>query len=228
MIDSGRRSGGGRFDLATDYLAERGTRNLIFDPYNRDEATNRATLDFLRAGNRADTATNANVLNVVAEAPARANIILEAAKSIKPDGTAYFTVYEGDGLGIGRETSAGWQNNRKTADYMDEIRQYFDTVERRGKLIIARDPKADLPPAAWEVQPGNAIRYSAEEDDQWSDDNLDKTDYEGAELSQEQADFFKDSKIRLDQDGDYWFGNGKLIPVYHSTWSDEFTVFDPA
>ena len=112
--------------------------------------------------------------------------------------------------------------------YMDEIRQYFDTVERRGKLIIARDPKADLPPAAWEVQPGNAIRYSAEEDDQWSDDNLDKTDYEGAELSQEQADFFKDSKIRLDQDGDYWFGNGKLIPVYHSTWSDEFTVFDPA
>ena len=220
--------GGGRFDLATDYLAERGTRNLIFDPYNRDEATNRATLDFLRAGNRADTATNANVLNVVAEAPARANIILEAAKSIKPDGTAYFTVYEGDGSGIGRETSAGWQNNRKTADYMDEIRQYFDTVERRGKLIIARDPKADLPPAAWEVQPGNAIRYSAEEDDQWSDDNLDKTDYEGAELSQEQADFFKDSKIRLDQDGDYWFGNGKLIPVYHSTWSDEFTVFDPA
>lgn len=220
--------GGGRFDLATDYLAERGTRNLIFDPYNRDEATNRATLDFLRAGNRADTATNANVLNVVAEAPARANIILEAAKSIKPDGTAYFTVYEGDGSGIGRETSAGWQNNRKTADYMDEIRQYFDAVERRGKLIIARDPKADLPPAAWEVQPGNAIRYSAEEDDQWSDDNLDKTDYEGAELSQEQADFFKDSKIRLDQDGDYWFGNGKLIPVYHSTWSDEFTVFDPA
>lgn len=220
--------GGGRFDLATDYLAERGTRNLIFDPYNRDEATNRATLDFLRAGNRADTATNANVLNVVAEAPARANIILEAAKSIKPDGTAYFTVYEGDGSGIGRETSAGWQNNRKTADYMDEIRQYFDTVERRGKLIIARDPKADLPPAAWEVQPGNAIRYSTEEDDQWSDDNLDKTDYEGAELSQEQADFFKDSKIRLDQDGDYWFGNGKLIPVYHSTWSDEFTVFDPA
>lgn len=220
--------GGGRFDLATDYLAERGTRNLIFDPYNRDEATNRATLDFLRAGNRADTATNANVLNVVAEAPARANIILEAAKSIKPDGTAYFTVYEGDGSGIGRETSAGWQNNRKTADYMDEIRQYFDAVERRGKLIIAQEPKTDLPPAAWEVQPGNAIRYSTEEDDQWSDDNLDKTDYEGAELSQEQADFFKDSKIRLDQDGDYWFGNGKLIPVYHSTWSDEFTVFDPA
>lgn len=72
-------------------------------------------------------------------------------------------------------------------------------------------------------------RFSVnEEGDSWSDDNLDKTDYEGAELSQEQADFFKDSKIRLDEDGDYWYGNGKLLPVYHATWSDEFTVFDPA
>lgn len=72
-------------------------------------------------------------------------------------------------------------------------------------------------------------RFSVnEEGDSWSDDNLDKTDYEGAALSQEQADFFKDSKIRLDEDGDYWYGNGKLLPVYHATWSDEFTVFDPA
>lgn len=72
-------------------------------------------------------------------------------------------------------------------------------------------------------------RFSVnEEGDSWSDDNLDKTDYEGAALSQEQADFFKDSKIRLDEDGDYWYGNGKLLPAYHATWSDEFTVFDPA
>lgn len=157
--------GGGKFDLATEFLAERGTKNLVFDPYNRGEATNRATLDFLRAGNRADTATNANVLNVIAEAPARANVILEMAKAIKPDGKAYFMVYEGDGSGVGRETSAGWQNNRKTADYMDEIKRYFDSVERRGKLIIASNPKADLPKALWEVQPGDAVRYSAADDE---------------------------------------------------------------
>lgn len=157
--------GGGKYDLATEFLAERGTRNLVFDPYNRGEATNRATLDFLRDGSRADTATNANVLNVIAEAPARANVILEMAKAIKPDGKAYFMVYEGDGSGVGRETSAGWQNNRKTADYMDEIKRYFDSVERRGKLIIASNPKADLPKAIWEVQPGEAVRYSAADDE---------------------------------------------------------------
>lgn len=157
--------GGGKYDLATEFLAERGTQNLVFDPYNRGEATNRATLDFLRDGSRADTATNANVLNVIAEAPARANVILEMAKAIKPDGKAYFMVYEGDGSGVGRETSAGWQNNRKTADYMDEIKRYFDSVERRGKLIIASNPKADLPKALWEVQPGDAVRYSAADDE---------------------------------------------------------------
>lgn len=157
--------GGGKYDLATEFLAERGTQNLVFDPYNRGEATNRATLDFLRDGSRADTATNANVLNVIAEAPARANVILEMAKAIKPDGKAYFMVYEGDGSGVGRETSAGWQNNRKTADYMDEIERYFDSVERRGKLIIASNPKADLPKALWEVQPGDAVRYSAADDE---------------------------------------------------------------
>ena len=157
--------GGGKYDLATEFLAERGTQNLVFDPYNRGEVTNRATLDFLRDGSRAGTATNANVLNVIAEAPARANVILEMAKAIKPDGKAYFMVYEGDGSGVGRETSAGWQNNRKTADYMDEIKRYFDSVERRGKLIIASNPKADLPKALWEVQPGDAVRYSAADDE---------------------------------------------------------------
>ena len=47
--------GGGRFDLATDYLAEQGVRNMVFDPYNRGEEVNTATLQFLQDGNKADT-----------------------------------------------------------------------------------------------------------------------------------------------------------------------------
>lgn len=160
--------GGGRFDLATDFLRENDTKNMLFDPYNRSEEVNKATLDYLRDGNRADTATCANVLNVIKEADARANVILETAKSIKQDGTAYFMVYEGDGSGTGKETSSGWQNNKKTADYVSEIEQYFNIVDRKGKLIIATDPKENLPKAAWELSPGNAVRYSK---------NLTKYDY---------------------------------------------------
>ena len=59
--------GGGRYDLATNYLAERGTTNLLFDPYNQSKEVNKATLDYLMEGNKADTVTCANVLNVMDE-----------------------------------------------------------------------------------------------------------------------------------------------------------------
>lgn len=72
--------GGGRFNAATDYLRSIGT-NMIFDPYNRAAEENEDTLSYLRSGKRADTATVANVLNVIAEPEARANVILQAAKS---------------------------------------------------------------------------------------------------------------------------------------------------
>lgn len=152
--------GGGRFNLVTDYLAERGTKNMVFDPYNRGVDENTATLRYLQNGGRADTATCANVLNVIREPDARANVILEVAKCIRDSGTAYFTVYEGDGSGEGRQTSSGWQNNRKTADYVSEIGRYFDDVQRKGKLIIATNPKENLPKASWEVEPGRGVLFS--------------------------------------------------------------------
>lgn len=152
--------GGGRFNLVTDYLAERGTKNMVFDPYNRGVDENTATLRYLQNGGRADTATCANVLNVIREPDARANVILEVAKCIRDSGTAYFTVYEGDGSGEGRQTSSGWQNNRKTADYVSEIVRYFDDVQRKGKLIIATNPKENLPKASWEVEPGRGVLFS--------------------------------------------------------------------
>lgn len=155
--------GGGRFNLVTDYLAEHGTKNMVFDPYNRGVDENTATLRYLQNGGRADTATCANVLNVIREPDARANVILEVAKCIRDGGTAYFTVYEGDGSGEGRQTSSGWQNNRKTADYVSEIGRYFDDVQRKGKLIIATNPKENLPKASWEVEPGRGVQFSLRE-----------------------------------------------------------------
>lgn len=49
-------------------------------------------------------------------------------------------------------------------------------------------------------------------------------DSDGNQLSEAQQKYFKDSKVRLDEYGDYWYGEGKLVPVYHAT-NDEFTVF---
>lgn len=200
--------GGGKYDLATQQLARNGTTNYVFDPFNRSEDENARTLDFVKTSGGADTATCANVLNVIAEKGARDNVILEMAKAIKKDGTAYFMVYEGDGSGVGRETSSGWQNNRKTADYYDEIKQYFNKVSRKGKLITATEPKANLPKATWETAPGKGTQYS-----------ISDRDY----LSAVESGDMKTAQKMVDEAAKaagYTFGK-----VYHGTPNSDFTVF---
>jgi hypothetical protein len=134
--------GGGRFDEGTKYLAdERGVKNFVYDPYNRSPEHNADVLDTV-ARSPSDTATAANVLNVIAEPEARADVIRQAMQNIKPGGTAYFQIYEGAGTGVGKVTSKGFQNNKKTADYIGEVENIFgpDSVRRKGNVIIATKP----------------------------------------------------------------------------------------
>jgi len=134
--------GGGRFDEGTKYLAdERGVENFVYDPYNRSPKHNADILDKV-ARNPADTATAANVLNVIAEPEARADVIRQAMQNIKPGGAAYFQIYEGAGTGVGKVTSKGFQNNKKTANYIGEVEEIFgpDNVRRKGNVIIATKP----------------------------------------------------------------------------------------
>ena len=53
-----------------------------------------------------------------------------------------------------------------------------------------------------------------------------RVDSDGRALSQEQQEFFRDSLVRVDEYGNYGVFNGPLVPVYHATSNDEFTVFD--
>lgn len=130
--------GGGRFDNATDYLATIDVENLIYDPYNRTTEHNSKVISRIRHNGGADTATCSNVLNVIKEPAARATVIKNISTLLKNSGTAYFTVYEGTGMSDERETKAGYQLNRPTAAYVEEISKYFSNVRRKGKLIIAQ------------------------------------------------------------------------------------------
>jgi len=133
--------GGGAFDKGSEYLAqEHGVDSQVYDPFNRSQEHN----DFVLKGFKkepADTATVANVLNVIAEPEARMHVIKQVHQHIKPDGKAYFTVYEGDGKdknsGNSRMTRDGWQENRPTHSYVEEIKQVFPDVRLSGKTIIA-------------------------------------------------------------------------------------------
>ncbi len=133
--------GGGAFDKGTEYLAqEHGVDSQVYDPFNREKEHN----DFVLKGFKdkpADTATVANVLNVIAEPEARLHVIKQVHNHIKPDGKAYFTVYEGDGKdkgsGNSRMTRDGWQEYRPTHSYVEEIKQVFPDVRLSGKTIVA-------------------------------------------------------------------------------------------
>lgn len=111
--------GGGRFDTAAEAARVYGAAVSIYDPFNRTPEHNAAVL----AGSY-DVAVISNVLNVI-DSKAAALLII---------------VYEGDESGTGRQTAAdSWQENRRTADYMDEIAAALPgwNVARFGRLIQA-------------------------------------------------------------------------------------------
>jgi hypothetical protein len=135
--------GGGKYDLGSDYLRnERGVESQVYDPFNRSSEHNEMVLNAFK-DNPADTVTAANVLNVIAEPEARAEVIQQAFDNLKPGGKAHFDVYEGDRSGAGRETSKGWQNNMKAQDFLEEVRSVFPNAERKGTTIIATKPAVE-------------------------------------------------------------------------------------
>ena len=157
--------GAGAFELGTDYLRSRGVENTPFDPYNRATDVNNAALDTLRNGEKYDTVTVANLLNVVQEPEIRDNIIKQAAHSVKPDGKAYFQVYESDRSGVGRQTKTGgtddnWQNARTLKSYQPDIERHFGKVESKDGMLVASEPK-DPGPVEWQLSRTDADRIRA-------------------------------------------------------------------
>ena len=130
--------GGGKFDNGIEYLESIGCKGYVYDPYNRDQEYNRATVRAIRENGGADIVLNSNVLNVIQEEAARINVLKNIRKLCKPSGKVYITVYEGKGTGEGKQSKEdSYQLNRKTADYMEEIQRVFPDATRKGKLISA-------------------------------------------------------------------------------------------
>lgn len=129
--------GGGKFDNAVNYLKDQDVTLLVYDPYNRSAEHNKEVLKVLREHGGADAAVNSNVLNVIKEPEARNAVLQNIKKITKKGAPIYITVYEGTGKGNEGPTKSGYQLNRKTADYIDEIGQVFSNVKRKGKLITA-------------------------------------------------------------------------------------------
>ena len=130
--------GGGKYDTATEFLADQGIESVVYDPFNRTPEHNSAVINKVRRNGGADTVTCANVLNVIKEPAARTVVIRNIYKYLKPGCPAYFSVYEHT-RGEGPTGGNKYQLARKTAEYIPEIAAIFgeENVVRKGKLIIA-------------------------------------------------------------------------------------------
>ena len=71
------------------------------------------------------------------EPEARKGVLENIKKITKPGAPIYITVYEGRGDAKEGVTKSGYQLNRKTADYLEEIQEVFPDAKRKGKLIVA-------------------------------------------------------------------------------------------
>jgi len=215
--------GGGRFDKATEYLREQGVESMVFDPFNRDAEHNRQVAERVR-DEKVDTVTCNNVLNVIDSASSRANVILQAAKALKPGGTAYFSVYEGDKSGVGRQTkSDSWQNNRVTKDYVSEIERYFDDVTVKDKVIIAKNPKATTEQSVWDFDgkySGNDVRFRHRAPN-GKESRLDERQYDEVRTGNFKR-WFGDWENDQENASKVVDANGEPLVVYHQTNSKQY------
>jgi hypothetical protein len=132
--------GSGRFPDGSRFLKRRGVRAFSYDPFNLDVATNRTAAKAVCCG-KADTATIANVLNVIPERGQRRRVLQQAADATGAAGTTYIGVYEGDGSQRGGRTARGYQANRSLSSYLREVRAVFRDAQVEGSMIVARSPR---------------------------------------------------------------------------------------
>jgi len=138
--------GGGRFDTATRYLHDvAGVRSYVYDKQLPDSAR---VLSILQDGG-ADTATIANVLNVIPAPNVRQQVLRLAQNIVKPGGLVTILTWEGktgSGEGYvskwkidktGKKVMDSWQENRVADTYLPEVRRVFPNAIKLYGMIVA-------------------------------------------------------------------------------------------
>ncbi len=125
--------GGGKYEKATLWLLEQGVTNLVYDEYNRSPEHNKEVLSF--ADEYAESTTCFNVLNVIKEKKYRKQVIKNCKR--KNTKAIYFSVYEGDKSGEGRQTrNNDYQNNKRLSEYLDEVKSVYSSATMKKGMII--------------------------------------------------------------------------------------------
>lgn len=129
--------GGGKYDTNTEYMATKGVKVLVFDPYNRTKTHNTRIMKRVES-KPVDYIVCSNVLNVIAEDAKVDEVVWDIARLARNKSKVIFAIYEGDKSGKGKVTTKGYQRNQKTAYYLEKfIQKYFNYTHKKGNLISA-------------------------------------------------------------------------------------------
>jgi len=117
--------GGGKYDLMTEALKEKGVDNLIFDPYNRSQKHNDDVLMICRQFG-ADTVTIFNVLNVIKEYEMQINVLNLALDAVRDDGMLFVrSTYKNPAKQSEVTKSGTFQHYLTQQDYLEIVKKVF-------------------------------------------------------------------------------------------------------
>lgn len=212
--------GGGKFDIAAEEMAKKDVTVLIYDPYNRSSSHNNEVIKTIRANGGSDVTLCSNVLNVIKEPEARLNVLKNIAKLTSPGGDIYITVYEGSGKGNEGATKSGYQLNKKTADYMDEVQSVFPDAIRKGKLIHATNSgvtACEMDDAIYDITSADDVGYTS-----YSDPRLqppEGEEYHEVDAYDDEVEIEFDTEITVEPGGNWDFNN-----TDYSSWVEGMNV----
>lgn len=129
--------GGGKYDLMSEKLLEKGVTNYIYDPYNRLPKYNFRSL--LKAMYCSNTVTIFNVLNVIKEREVQINVLKLAYIALKHDGYVYVrSTYMNPNKRSGVTKSGTYQHYLTQKEYLEIVKQVFPNAELKHGIIFAK------------------------------------------------------------------------------------------
>lgn len=129
--------GGGKYDKGTEYLKQYKIINVVYDlPPNRTEYENEFALQYITKCGGAESGTLLNVLNVIPTKEERLQTVSDVLSHLRDGAKLLITVYTGDGSGILRSTTKGWQMNQPLSFYQQELEEAKHKFDKVGRCLI--------------------------------------------------------------------------------------------
>jgi predicted class III extradiol MEMO1 family dioxygenase len=130
--------GGGKYDLMTEALKEKGVTNLIFDPYNKSQKHNEMIISMCRRL-LVDTVTIFNVLNVIKEYEMQINVLNLALEVLKDNGMVFIrSTYMNRNKASGVTKSGTFQHYKTQKEYLEIVKKVFPDAELKHGIIFAK------------------------------------------------------------------------------------------